>query len=81
MYPNPTKGMLYINTVGTPISKIEILEVSGRLIREEINSTEGVDLSNLNSGLYYVKIFSGDSFTIKRLIKEYVFLFFFFHNV
>jgi Leucine-rich repeat (LRR) protein len=70
IYPNPTKGMLYFNTVGTPISKIEILEVSGRLIREEINSTEGVDLSNLNSGLYYVKIFSGDRFTIKRLIKE-----------
>jgi hypothetical protein len=70
IYPNPTKGMLYFKAVMAPISKIEILNLSGKIVIGEVDLTNGIDVSNLKLGLYYVKIYSEDGFTIRRLIKE-----------
>ncbi|RBW54346.1 hypothetical protein DS884_18040 [Tenacibaculum sp. E3R01] len=70
MYPNPAKSMLHINSEENTVSKIEILDFSGRVLRGEINIKKGIDISNLKSGIYSVKIFLENDFIIKRLIKE-----------
>ncbi len=70
VYPNPVKNILYVKSEGKAVSKIEILDFSGRVLIGEINTKGGINVSNLNPGMYSVKVYLENSFIIKRLIKE-----------
>lgn len=74
LYPNPVKDFLTIETNGIEIREIVILNSLGQTLRS-INTkgnltTEEIDLSFLNSGIYFIRISSknGKS-TIKKIIK------------
>ena len=59
LYPNPVVDILQIsNTSSEIISNVSIYSVSGALIKEEtsIDTIESISVSNLQSGLYFVKI-------------------------
>ena len=70
MYPNPAKEIVYINSNETVISKIEILDFSSRVLKKYLGEEKGINISDLKSGMYFVKIYSKENFIIKRLIKE-----------
>lgn len=58
IFPNPTNGILRIESYTNQPKQIEIWDLKGQLLRS-INSDEyltEVDLSNLNSGIYLVAI-------------------------
>lgn len=56
LYPNPTFGKLYIDTVGNDLSKeIYISNVLGETKTIQITDNP-VDLSGFSAGIYYVKI-------------------------
>jgi len=68
MYPNPANNKLTISSKDEAISHVEIYNVLGQAIVNRTfsnNFTETLDISNLNSGLYLVKI---NNSTTKRLI-------------
>ena len=70
-YPNPLKGnKLYIDTNQT--LNIEIFNILGkRLITDEVNSNKNyLNLSNLNSGIYLIKISNNNKTITKKLIKQ-----------
>lgn len=69
MYPNPVSQTLTIS--GFSSGKIEIMDLSGRLIYTEPASTE-IDVSNFNTGIYLVRFYNelGELVQTEKLIKE-----------
>lgn len=69
IYPNPTTGIVNVDSLSS-ISEIEVYNLVGQFIlkTENINT---VDISALNSGVYFLKIRdSRSNLTIERIIKE-----------
>ena len=67
IYPNPAKNNITVS--GQDISKVEIYNLQGQLIKAVfINSNNSINTSDINSGTYYVKVISNRSETIKKLI-------------
>ncbi|MBL7754635.1 MAG: T9SS type A sorting domain-containing protein [Chitinophagaceae bacterium] len=58
VYPNPSYGLFYVKSKMNSDSKIEILSQQGSLIHEqELDSEiESLDISFLNSGIYFLRI-------------------------
>jgi len=69
VFPNPTNGVLNI-TSKTPINRIEIYSILGKEILNTTISTNSVDISNLNRGVYIIKAHSNYELGIKRIIKN-----------
>ena len=67
IYPNPTTGIFSVE--GLNISKVEILDITGRTIKT-VNNKFTFDLSNENAGIYFVKIHQNNSVLVRRLIIE-----------
>ncbi|NQY30952.1 MAG: T9SS type A sorting domain-containing protein [Flavobacteriaceae bacterium] len=69
IYPNPTTGLLIVNSK-TTIAQIEVFNYLGQTIMNVLN-TETIDISKLNSGLYFIKIkdVNGDS-GIEKILKK-----------
>ena len=70
-YPNPLKGnKLYIDT--NQSLNIEIFNILGkRIISDEVNSNKNyLNLSDLNSGIYLIKISNNNQTITKKLIKQ-----------
>ncbi|GAB5565721.1 MAG: hypothetical protein Wins2KO_27840 [Winogradskyella sp.] len=64
--PNPTKGILNINTSNN-ISKIEVYNALGSKLIE--TTTKFIDLSDYEDGMYFLKVFSNDKVLSKKIIK------------
>lgn len=69
IYPNPaTNGYLYITSKDNGIKNISIYDVLGKqVLRTNLNG-ESIDISNLNSGVYILKIEQGNVSTTKKLV-------------
>jgi choice-of-anchor B domain-containing protein len=68
MYPNPANNEITISSKDEAISHVEIYNILGQAIVNKTfssNFTETLDISNLNSGMYLVKI---NGSTTKKLI-------------
>lgn len=67
IYPNPTTGIL--NVVGEQIGNIEVYEATGRAVMRADN-TEQIDISNLPSGIYFLRITHIHGVNVKRVMKR-----------
>jgi len=57
LYPNPTKGELFIASKQSLVgSEINIYDISGRLVINNKLTGNTVDVSNLNTGLYFLNL-------------------------
>ncbi len=73
VYPNPAKDNLFIETEET-FAEISVYDVYGRqydnlLTRQQGNVTS-INVSDLNNGIYFVRVKTENSETVKRFIKE-----------
>jgi len=66
MYPNPATSMVNIDSKLTAVSKVELYSVLGSKILETAESK--INIENLSSGIYLVKIYAGTKFTTKKLV-------------
>ena len=70
LYPIPSTDRLFIDTESY-IEEISIYTLSGVMIYKEVDfDNKSVDVSNLNSGVYLIKIKSNDKVIMKRFVKE-----------
>ncbi|WP_296386490.1 T9SS type A sorting domain-containing protein [Winogradskyella sp.] len=67
LYPNPTQDFAYIKTSAV-IKTIEIYDITGKLVRDV--KTKKLVVSDLNSGVYLLKIYTENTTIVRRLIKE-----------
>ena len=73
IYPNPVKDILYIETE-TEIEEVMVYDVYGRVQNLRNSETQklrnSIDISNLKSGIYFVKINTEKGNIVKRIIKD-----------
>ena len=55
-YPNPTTNILYINNNNLLGEEYEIYDMSGKLIIKDINNSNIINVGNLSTGTYSLKI-------------------------
>lgn len=69
IYPNPTKNKLYI--AGNNIEEITIYTINGKKLLTKNLDTNSVDVSALQSGMYFINIKSiNGSTTVKKFLKN-----------
>ena len=71
LYPNPVTNYLTINTTDQ-ILKLNLMDITGKIVKTlEVNSNEvTVDISNLSSGIYFVKVEGEFGTKYSKLIKN-----------
>ncbi len=69
MYPNPVQNYLSIQS-SLPITGVQVYSLLGELIKDVPGNFSRIDLRNLNSGIYMIKIHSDQYAVTKKLIKK-----------
>ncbi len=71
LYPNPSKDILYINTNNNEtINRIKLIDLSGRVIAEQITNTKSVqfNISEQVAGIYIIQVESENGIYNKKVI-------------
>lgn len=66
VYPSPASNILHIRTKQP--TRVELLDMSGRRVLTT-NRTD-IDISDLPSGAYFVRLTTADNITVKRIVKR-----------
>ena len=69
LYPNPTTDFLYITT-NKPTDIISIYSAKGKLIQTIEGNTTQIDISTYPSGVYLIKVRSGNVSKTQKIIKK-----------
>ncbi len=69
IFPNPASETIFISS-DNKIQSVEIYDVNGRLILFRNKSESEMDISKLDSGVYFVEIMIDDKQIIEKLIKQ-----------
>ncbi|MDI9308751.1 MAG: T9SS type A sorting domain-containing protein [Limnohabitans sp.] len=71
LYPNPVNDFIKIESSNSIIiNKIDVVDVSGKVLIEKTNAFEEIDMSQLSTGIYLIKINSREGAIIKKVIKD-----------
>ena len=79
LYPNPSTNYvtLLISAINIRLSKINLRDVNGKMVKniaEDIDiqgqQMQLIDLSSLNSGLYFVEIISDNRRSVLKVVKQ-----------
>lgn len=76
VYPNPTSSTVFVdNSLGLALDKIELIDMSGRVVLavnkgDFSNELAELNVSNLSTGVYTVKLTAGQQTFNQRLIKQ-----------
>ena len=73
LYPNPVNDKLYIETE-VEIEEVVVYTITGVIVGQQstVNSQQlsCIEMSNLNSGVYFIMIKTNDGVVTKRFVKE-----------
>ena len=69
IYPNPVKDLFQISTQ-SQIEMIQIYNTLGLLVKTIKDNFKEIDISELSSGSYFVRLFSNDGSIQKMIIKQ-----------
>lgn len=68
--PNPTTGILKIQSKqNSKIERIRIYDNNGRILKD-LNPNSEIDISELDSNIYYIEIRTKNIRTIKKIVKK-----------
>ena len=72
IYPNPSNGQLMITTDQHQKGQVQIVDLQGKVILSEpLNSGQHyMDISDISTGLYIIRIGSESNWTSQKLILE-----------
>jgi hypothetical protein len=75
IYPNPSNGIFNIGFGNLSPNKIEVYDISGKLILQKnslevTNNQTNIDLSYTSTGVYFVKISTENNTITKRIVKN-----------
>ncbi|MCB9335238.1 MAG: T9SS type A sorting domain-containing protein [Flavobacteriales bacterium] len=73
LQPNPTTGNFTLsleNAVGNEL--VQVIDYTGKVVcHENMNSNKiTIDMNHLSNGIYFVKVISGNSVKVEKLIKQ-----------
>jgi uncharacterized protein (TIGR02145 family) len=70
LYPNPAKEKLYISNSNYAHSIIMILDLQGKKVLSKQMDSDPIDISNLEKGVYVVKLVDSENVLITKFVKE-----------
>jgi len=73
LFPNPTAGQFSILNSQFSIINVEVFDIYGKKLLEqkaEGRKQKEIDISNLQAGIYFVKISTEKGITVKKVIKQ-----------
>lgn len=72
IFPNPTKDVVRIQFKKAQSVQVEIIDVSGKVVFRTGGNSEFLilDLSRFTDGLYFVKVSTGTSIWVEKVIKK-----------
>lgn len=75
LFPNPTNGAIYLQSEHFSENvELIVYNIQGQVLISEnkpsISNIIKVEVPQLNTGIYFVKIISGENSVIKRIIKK-----------
>ena len=69
IYPNPANsGKIFISTKSSLDKKVEIYNVLGKKVLDTVITSKEVNVSQLEAGVYIIKIKEGDASATRKLI-------------
>jgi hypothetical protein len=68
IYPNPSYGLIIIESSGN-LEKIQILDITGHLIKSFNQTLSQINISDMKSGFYFIKIYTNKVVQISKFQK------------
>lgn len=70
IHPNPNNGQFFIDGINGLQARVEVYNAMGSLVLNEYPTSErlSVDLGNVATGIYYVKIFDGTELSLTQKV-------------
>lgn len=69
IYPNPVQSILHIDNA-LDLNKVEIYSITGKKVKSITNNLSEIDVYELESGIYFVKLFTNTGVLTRKVIKE-----------
>ncbi|RBP30946.1 putative secreted protein (Por secretion system target) [Oceanihabitans sediminis] len=69
LYPNPVSDRLFIKST-EQVKNISIYNINGQLVKQAIETTNGIDVSVLPSGLYMIQINTSNNSINQKFLKD-----------
>ncbi len=69
MYPNPVSDLLHLSD-NDGISRVEIYSTNGMLVMSSDTVSDAIEMSDLKSGMYFLKVFSGQDVATMKFVKN-----------
>lgn len=69
IFPNPVSSGLNIVSTVEP-EQIQITDINGRIIKTLSGNCKSIDISALEAGVYFIKIFLPDGIQVRKVVKE-----------
>ncbi|URC13854.1 T9SS type A sorting domain-containing protein [Flavobacterium sp. B183] len=70
LYPNPVADVLYFSESVQSIEKVQVYNMSGTLVKSVSKNVESIDVSNLISGTYLVKVYTNEGSFNQTVLKK-----------
>ncbi len=70
VYPNPTNGLIFINSKTENIESATVFNILGKKVLQLNGNIQQVDISTLQSGIYFLRITTDSGELVKKIIKE-----------
>lgn len=70
IFPNPATNYFTIKSENTP-ANVQVFDLNGKLVKSINNySDENIDITDLQGGIYFVKLITGDKISVGKLVLE-----------
>ncbi len=70
IYPNPVNNQLFLKLNNSRIEKATIFSISGKKIREYFSTNSGIDVNELDKGMYFLEIITSEGRRVEKFIKK-----------
>jgi hypothetical protein len=70
LYPNPVRNRLHVESTTAPLNKIELFSMLGKKVLERTSDFGNIYVDDLSDGLYFVKIYSDNGMTTRKIVKR-----------
>lgn len=70
IYPNPTKDELTIDSYGLIVRKLEVFDLSGKIVNCRWLNDKSINVSALQRGIYFIKFETDKGIVMKRFVKK-----------
>lgn len=71
VYPNPVSDIVNISNInGLEITAASVTDINGRIVKELNSSVESINLGDLNSGVYFLRIKTLEGEGVTKLLKK-----------